>query len=244
MPKDYAGFDMLVYTDEDQTVHSRAELYHYGRTGMKWYQHIFGDDPRWGRNGRNKAVRDAKREAKAAKRAAKLAKKTAKAQAKAEKNANKPLNANQKRRQEALERKRLQAEVNEQVNAAKEAAKKVARNVWTETDGDIEKLIKRLRDQQTLKDLVEEQTSPVKSVLKKAGKNVARKSAEALMAAAVGAGLKALGNTLSDKAKQAQQSQDGEQKTPLTETEYKNKLDDILGPLLTTAGKEIEKKKK
>lgn len=27
---------------------------HYGHLGMKWYQHIFGDDPRWGRNGRAK----------------------------------------------------------------------------------------------------------------------------------------------------------------------------------------------
>ena len=25
---------------------------HYGRLGMKWGKHIFGDDPRWGRNGR------------------------------------------------------------------------------------------------------------------------------------------------------------------------------------------------
>lgn len=38
-----------MYTEEDPTV-----LCHYGRLGMKWYQHIFGDDPRWGRFGRAK----------------------------------------------------------------------------------------------------------------------------------------------------------------------------------------------
>lgn len=37
-----------VITEDDPTT-----LVHYGRLGMKWYQHIFGDDPRWGRSGRN-----------------------------------------------------------------------------------------------------------------------------------------------------------------------------------------------
>lgn len=39
-----------IYTEENPT-----ELMHYGRLGMKWGQHIFGDDPRWGRSGRNAA---------------------------------------------------------------------------------------------------------------------------------------------------------------------------------------------
>lgn len=36
-------------------------LKHYGRLGMKWYQHIFGDDPRWGSNGRNSKGDDAEK---------------------------------------------------------------------------------------------------------------------------------------------------------------------------------------
>lgn len=31
-----------------------ASIEHFGRLGMHWGRHIFGDDPRWGKDGRNK----------------------------------------------------------------------------------------------------------------------------------------------------------------------------------------------
>jgi len=34
-------------------IRRKDELYHYGRYGMKWGRHIYGDDPRWGYNGRD-----------------------------------------------------------------------------------------------------------------------------------------------------------------------------------------------
>lgn len=41
MTEDYNAIDV-----------SEDILEHTGRMGMKWYQHIFGDDPRWGKHGR------------------------------------------------------------------------------------------------------------------------------------------------------------------------------------------------
>lgn len=41
MTEDYNAIDV-----------SEDILEHSGRMGMKWYQHIFGDDPRWGKHGR------------------------------------------------------------------------------------------------------------------------------------------------------------------------------------------------
>lgn len=41
MAEDYSGIDT-----------SNDVLEHHGRMGMKWYKHIFGDDPRWGNHGR------------------------------------------------------------------------------------------------------------------------------------------------------------------------------------------------
>lgn len=38
---------------ENYFIDTSPYLQHYGRLGMKWYQHIFGDDPRYGTNGRN-----------------------------------------------------------------------------------------------------------------------------------------------------------------------------------------------
>lgn len=60
MGKNYGGADEMYYSDADQSFHTKAELKHYGRLGMKWYQHIYGDDPRWGRNGRAKSADKAK----------------------------------------------------------------------------------------------------------------------------------------------------------------------------------------
>ena len=48
-----------MYTEDDPTV-----LVHYGRQGMKWYQHLFGDDPRWGKAGRAKGAKKAHDDAK------------------------------------------------------------------------------------------------------------------------------------------------------------------------------------
>lgn len=217
------------------------ELYHYGRTGMKWYQHIFGDDPRWGRNGRNDKARAAKREAKAVKRAAKLAKKTAKAQAKAAKNANKPLNANQKRRQEALERKRLQAEVNEQVNAAKEAAKKIARNVWVESNGDIQAMRQRLIDQRQLKQLVEEETSPLKAMAKRALKNSGQRAMEQVLNTAVDIAINKLRSDVTS-AINSKQKQGGQENQPkLSQEQYQSKVDELIKSINADT---VKKKKK
>lgn len=244
MPKNYAGFDQVVYTDDDQTIHTRGELMHYGRLGMKWYQHIFGSDLRTGRYGRNSKNTTNRKPPKAGSKEAKAAQKAAKIAAKNAAKSSKPLTKAQQEKARKAAEKQQQAEMDEKVRLAKEAAKRMAKNIWAESSGDIQKMRQRLIDQRQLKQLVEEETSPLKAMAKKALKNSGQRAMEQVLNFAVDAALGKLRSNLNVNQQQNQggnQGQQQQQKKPkMTQQQYQNKVDDLVKSITAD---DVKKKK-
>lgn len=205
------------------------ELVHYGRLGMKWYQHIYGDDPRWGRNGRAKNADRAKKEAKAGKaqhQASKARKRLSKDRLKeAKKRATESVlkSANgvpeQNSKNNVSEKSAKKA-----ISQAKASAKEIAKNIWIESDGDIQRMIQRLQNQRTLKSLVAEETSPVKAAVAKAAQNSARRGLEQLFNTAVDIALQEIRKKLA-ASQQAKSSNGGGH---MDDAEFQRKLDAVL----------------
>lgn len=225
MGKNYGGADEMYYSDGDQSFHTKAELKHYGRLGMKWYQHIYGDDTRWGRNGRAKNADRAKKEAKAGKaqhQASKTRKRLSKDRLKeAKKRATKSVNGvpEQNSKNNISEKSAKKA-----VSQAKASAKEIAKNIWITSDGDIQRMIQRLQNQRTLKRLVAEETSPVKAAIAGAAQNSGKRALEQVFNTAVDIALQEIRKKLA-ASQQAKSSNGGGH---MDDAEFQRKLDAVL----------------
>ena len=105
------------------------ELYHYGRKGMKWGQHIFGK-PRSGSKGRvvakKKSLLDKAKEAKAAKQ-------KAKAEAAEAERKRQPQNMSDDELRKAIARKQLENQYRQYYPAKVNKGKEFAKKVWNES---------------------------------------------------------------------------------------------------------------
>lgn len=157
--------------------HSSNDIYHHGRLGMKWYQHIFGKD-RSSSSGRKKSVKPSKSKqtnantskntTKKAPASSALAKLHAKAQAK------------QITKKQAQEKQKAEADaINDRKLEYKQAKKKGG--VSTVSDQELANRIKRMQMEKQYRDLLNEDEREGTKVAEKMVKAAVMKSGQDIL---------------------------------------------------------------